>query len=124
MVLGRFVQIRIAQTFPPYRWKAWTKRACHLHPNDERLWALLYTLRRGVSPEALSRKTGIDPWFTRAFQNIALMEEELLSSHLDTDMLWRAKRLGFSDEKIGELTDRTTTASTRPAAPVESTPRL
>ena len=79
-----------------------------LHPNDERLWALLYTLRRGVSPEVLSRKTGIDPWFTRAFQNIALMEEELLSSHLDTDMLWRAKRLGFSDEKIGELTDRTT----------------
>ena len=79
-----------------------------LHPNDERLWALLYTLRRGVSPEALSRRTGIDPWFTRAFQNIALMEEELLSSHLDTDMLWRAKRLGFSDEKIGELTDRTT----------------
>ena len=78
-----------------------------LHPNDERLWALLYTLRRGVSPEALSRKTGIDPWFTRAFQNIALMEEELLSSHLDTNMLWRAKRLGFSDEKIGELTDRT-----------------
>ena len=78
-----------------------------LHPNDERLWALLYTLRRGVSPEALSRKTGIDPWFTRAFQNIALMEEELLSSHLDADMLWRAKRLGFSDEKIGELTDRT-----------------
>ena len=79
-----------------------------LHPNDERLWALLYTLRRGVSPEALSRKTGIDPWFTRAFQNIALMEEELLSSHLDTETLWRAKRLGFSDEKIGELTDRTT----------------
>ena len=79
-----------------------------LHPNDERLWALLYTLRRGVSPEALSRATGIDPWFTRAFQNIALMEKELLSSHLDTETLWRAKRLGFSDEKIGELTDRTT----------------
>ncbi len=78
-----------------------------LHPNDERLWALLYTMRRGVSPEALSRATGIDPWFTRAFQNIALMEEELLSSHLDADTLWRAKRLGFSDAKIGELTDRT-----------------
>ncbi len=78
-----------------------------LHPNDERLWALLYTMRRGVSPEALARATGIDPWFTRAFQNIALMEEELLSSHMDADTLWRAKRLGFSDEKIGELTDRT-----------------
>ena len=78
-----------------------------MHPNDERLWALLYTMRRGVSPEALSRHTGIDPWFTRAFQNIALMETELLSSHLDADTLWRAKRLGFSDAKIGELTDRT-----------------
>ncbi len=78
-----------------------------LHPNDERLWALLYTMRRGVSPEALSRATGIDPWFTRAFQNIALMEEELLSSHMDADTLWRAKRLGFTDAKIGELTDRT-----------------
>ena len=77
-----------------------------LHPNDERLWALLYTMRRGVSPEALARATGIDPWFTRAFQNIALMEEELLASHLDADTLWRAKRLGFSDAKIGELTDR------------------
>ena len=78
-----------------------------LHPNDERLWALLYTMRRGVSPEALSRATSIDPWFTRAFQNIALMEEELLSSHLDVGTLWRAKRLGFSDAKIAELTDRT-----------------
>ena len=78
-----------------------------LHPNDERLWALLYTMRRGVSPEALSRATGIDPWFTRAFQNIALMEKELLSSHLNEDLLWRAKRLGFSDAKIGELADRT-----------------
>ena len=84
---------------------AW--RGLPLHPNDERLWALLYTLRRGVSPEALSRHTGIDPWFTRAFQNIALMESELLASHLDADLLRRAKRLGFSDAKIGELTDRT-----------------
>ena len=82
-------------------------RGLPLHPNDERLWALLYTLRRGVSPEALSRRTGIDPWFTRAFQNIALMEGELLASHLDADLLRRAKRLGFSDAKIGELTDRT-----------------
>ena len=78
-----------------------------LHPNDERLWALMHALRRGASPEDLSRTTGIDPWFTRAFQNIALMESELLSSHMDADRMRRAKRLGFSDAKIGELTDRT-----------------
>ena len=77
-----------------------------LHPNDERLWALLFALRRGETPEDLSRETGIDPWFTRAFQNIALMEAELIASHLNPDRMRRAKRLGFSDAKIGELTDR------------------
>ena len=77
-----------------------------LHPNDERLWALLYALRRGVSPEALSRMTGIDPWFTRAFGSIADMERRLLSQTLTKDLLWQAKRLGFSDENVGTLSDR------------------
>ena len=77
-----------------------------LHPNDERMWALMAALRRQVSPEELSRVTGIDPWFTRAFSVIAAMEMRLLSGHLSADLLWEAKRLGFSDEKIGTLTDR------------------
>ncbi|MDA1226558.1 MAG: carbamoyl-phosphate synthase large subunit [Chloroflexi bacterium] len=79
-----------------------------LHPNDERLWGLLYALRRDVTPETLSRLTGIDPWFTRAFQNIALMDNRLLNGHLDAELMREAKHLGFSDEKIGVLTDRTT----------------
>ena len=77
-----------------------------LHPNDERLWALLYALRRDVSPEALSRRTGIDPWFTRAFANIVEMERLLLSENLNEDLLRSAKRLGFSDDKVGLLSDR------------------
>ena len=77
-----------------------------LHPNDERLWALRAALRRGVSPEDLSRITGVDPWFTRAFQNIAYMEQRLLDEYFDRDLMWEAKRLGFSDENIGVLTDR------------------
>ena len=78
-----------------------------LHPNDQRLWALMAALRRDVSPEELSRITGIDPWFTRAFHRIAAMERRLLSEILDSGLLWEAKRMGFSDEKIGVLTDRT-----------------
>ena len=77
-----------------------------LHPNDERLWALMAVLRRGTTPEELSRVTGIDPWFTRAFSNISIMEQRLLSEYLDPDLLREAKRLGFSDEKLGVLTDR------------------
>ena len=77
-----------------------------LHPNDERLWALLAALRRQVSPEELSRKTGIDPWFTRAFGRITVMEERLLSENLTADLLRAAKRLGLSDDKVGILSDR------------------
>ena len=78
-----------------------------LYPNDERLWALLFALRRGVTPEALSRVTGIDPWFTRGFENIVHMEARLLGETLTPDLLWQAKRFGFGDDRIGLLTDRT-----------------
>ena len=77
-----------------------------LYPNDERLWALMAALRQGVGPEELSRITGIDPWFTRAFATVAAMERRLLSENLNAELLWEAKRLGFSDETIGVLTDR------------------
>ena len=77
-----------------------------LHPHDERLWAVLTALRRGITPESLSEVTGIDPWFTRAFENIASMERELLSRVLTPELLREAKRFGFSDEKVGLLSDR------------------
>ena len=77
-----------------------------IEPNDERLWALMAALRRGISPEELSRATGIDPWFTRAFGRIARMESRLLSEALTPELLWLAKRLGFGDEMIATLTDR------------------
>ena len=78
-----------------------------IYPNDERLWALMAALRRDVTPEELSRATGIDPWFTRAFNRIALMEGRLIHETLTAELLWRAKRLGFGDEKIAVLADRT-----------------
>ena len=79
--------------------------ATRLGPSDDRLWALFAELRKGVSPEDLSRTTGIDCWFTRAFQAITHMEGRLLTSNLDRDLLWEAKRLGFPDAVIGRLTD-------------------
>ena len=78
-----------------------------IDPNDERLWALMAALRRDISPEELSRATGIDPWFTRAFNRIAQMESRLIHETLTPELLWMAKRLGFGDEKIAILSDRT-----------------
>jgi len=77
-----------------------------LHPNDLRLWAVMAALRREATPEELSQLTGIDPWFIYKFQNIVDMERKLLSEPLKPELLWEAKRLGFSDEQVGTLADR------------------
>ena len=75
-------------------------------PNDERLWALFAALRRNISPEDISRETGVDPWFTRAFSRIIGMENRLLNETLTKELIYQAKRLGFPDDRISVLTDR------------------
>ena len=77
-----------------------------LHPNDLRLWAVMAALRRGANCEQLAQRTGIDPWFIYKLLNIVQMEKQLLSEPLTPELMWQAKRLGFSDEQISTLSDR------------------
>ncbi len=84
----------------------WYESGFSLAPADLRLWVIMASLRRGLSPDELSQKTGIDPWFMYKFQNIVQMEQRLLSETLDPQILWEAKRLGFSDQQVGTLADR------------------
>ncbi len=89
--------------------RSWGEKAggFPLHPNDLRLWAVMTALRRGSTPEELARATGIDPWFIGKMGNIIEMERRLLAEALTPDLLREAKRLGFSDEQVGTLADRT-----------------
>lgn len=75
-------------------------------PSDLRLWAIMAALRRGVAAEDLAERTGIDPWFLSRFRNIVDMERRLLNEPLTRELLWQAKRLGFSDSQIATLADR------------------
>tara|TARA_B100000586_G_scaffold105069_1_gene75330 strand:- start:4534 stop:7887 length:3354 start_codon:yes stop_codon:yes gene_type:complete len=77
-----------------------------IYPNDQRLWALLAGLRKNVSADELSRRTGIDPWFTRSFSKIIAMERTIDSNDLSYDLLFKAKRLGFTDQRIGEIVNQ------------------
>ena len=89
--------------------KSWSKQSIDsypLTPNDLRIWAIMAALRRGTTPEEISQRTGIDPWFTHKFQNIVDMEKRLLSEPLKPELLLEAKRRGFCDEQIGTLADR------------------
>ena len=75
-------------------------------PTDERLWAILASLRRGATVEELSQLSGIDPWFLTKMQRMVQMEQRLLSEPLGPEIVREAKRLGLSDNVIGTLADR------------------
>ena len=88
-------------------WKKGTDiNAYPLEPNDLRLWAIMAALRRGITAEEIARHTCIDLWFIDKIHNIVAMERELLHQTLTPELMWRAKRLGFSDVQIGTLADR------------------
>ncbi len=76
-----------------------------LTADDDRIWRLAAALRRHASAEDLSRRTGIDPWFTRAIGRIVNMERRLLSEPLSAGLLLQTKRMGFSDAQIATLSD-------------------
>ena len=76
-----------------------------LQATDERLWALLAALRHEIDPLELSRRTGIDPWFTERLARIVAMERRLLGQELTPALMREAKRMAFGDAQIAELAD-------------------
>ncbi|HEX79091.1 MAG TPA: carbamoyl-phosphate synthase large subunit, partial [Dehalococcoidia bacterium] len=77
-----------------------------LHPNDLRLWAIMAALRRDITAAEIYERTKIDMWFLKKMKNIIDMERTLLSQVLTPELMYQAKRLGFSDEQIATLADR------------------
>ena len=67
---------------------------------DDRIFALAELLRKSGSIDELYEKTAIDPLYLRKIRNIVDMESELREHIGDTNTLWRAKRMGFSDKAI------------------------
>ena len=74
-------------------------------PNDQRLWAIMAALRRGLTPTTLAARSGIDRFFLDKLQNIVDTERALLAERLSPALARRAKRLGFADSQIGTLAD-------------------
>ena len=75
-------------------------------PNDVRLWALTAALRRGVSVDTLHELSRIDRWFLHNLRDMVLIEQCLEREQLDAELVWTAKRAGFSDQTIGRLSRR------------------
>ena len=78
-------------------------------PNDLRLWALTAALRRGVDIDELHRLSRIDRWFLYKLAGIVRFETCLRGETLDLELLWNAKRSGFSDRTIALLSNHSET---------------
>jgi len=76
------------------------------HATDLRLWAVMAALRRGATAQQIHDRSKIDMWFLDKFQRLIEMEQALASNALDPELLWDAKRAGFSDAQIAALTGK------------------
>jgi carbamoyl-phosphate synthase large subunit len=80
------------------------------NPTDERVFAVYRALKNGLSIDALYGLTHIDPWFLSKLSNIVDIETRLAEQNggkIPTDLLRQAKRFGFSDNQIGNVTSYT-----------------
>ena len=77
-------------------------------PNVERCFALAEAYRRGLGTEELHTLSGIDPWFLDGIREIVELEPLIAAAGLaDLALLRRAKQMGFSDVRLGQLTGAT-----------------
>ncbi|HSB46158.1 MAG TPA: carbamoyl-phosphate synthase large subunit, partial [Nitrospira sp.] len=79
-------------------------------PIPERIWYVADGIRLGMSNEELFALTKIDPWFLEQMRDLIRFEGILVGQSanspalLEEAILWEAKELGFSDERIARLT--------------------
>jgi carbamoyl-phosphate synthase large subunit len=73
-------------------------------PDDERLFLLAEWFRRDLSLEEAHQITMIDRFFLYKLQKLIMLERELQNKGLQGDLLYRAKRMGLTDQTISRLT--------------------
>ena len=74
---------------------------------DDRLYAIAQLMWTGVDPSVINQRTMIDMFFLDKIKNIVMFEKELEGKELTKELLVRAKKMGFSDSYIAELTGKT-----------------
>ncbi len=71
-------------------------------PTDDRIFAIYEALRSGFKIGEIAKLSDIDPFFIKKIENILVLEADLTGNL--NENLRRAKRMGFSDERIAQLT--------------------
>ena len=75
---------------------------------DERLFFVVEGIRRGFTVREIVQRTAIDQWFVEELRGIVRDEEWILQHPSNwTQRIRELKQRGFSDHRIGELTNKT-----------------
>ena len=78
-------------------------------PRPARLADVAAALGAGADPAEIARLTGFDPWFIAELADLLALEARVRAYTLDTlpaDLLFEAKRAGFSDRQIARWCGR------------------
>jgi len=77
-------------------------------PVPERVFQIKRALLHGMSVEELHRRTGVDPWFLRQFEELVEAERAYAAlAEVDAVSLRHMKRMGFSDRQLAALRKET-----------------
>lgn len=74
-----------------------------IKPDDERIFLIAEAYRRGYTIEQVRDLTKIDWWFLNKLYGMVQFEEEIKQSQFTQEMLYAAKRKGFTDRAIAEI---------------------
>jgi carbamoyl-phosphate synthase large subunit len=117
MAIGRtfkeslFKALRSLEAVKPFRPAALTKEqlwASLSTPNENRIHFIVHALEQGWSIGEVGRLTHIDPWFLDQIEQFAALQRQIRGrslAQISDDELRLAKEYGFSDRRIGYLTD-------------------
>jgi len=77
-------------------------------PTPERLWFIGEAFRKGMDINEIQAFTGIDLWFLKEVEEIINYEKIIKSKKFlsSRDLFLEAKKIGFSDKRIAELTSK------------------
>jgi carbamoyl-phosphate synthase large subunit len=73
------------------------------HCDDERIFVVYEALKRGISIDTIFEITKIDRWFINKLNNLFKMEQSLSQGELTQEKYKKAKKLGFLDKTIKNL---------------------
>jgi carbamoyl-phosphate synthase large subunit len=108
MAIGRTFEEAFGKALRSVEMRQWKPKADELEwhmaaPTDLRVYAILEAFKRGWEKEKVHQLTGIHRWFLERLWGYANMENRLKREVFGPKILFEAKRMGYSDEKIAEI---------------------